>query len=75
MSNVVDVLNAIARAQNAGAKDDMDGLWVAYIKDIAMAFAGQHATEVAKDAKFDEVIPWIAKDWVKMLAMQNLLKT
>lgn len=75
MRNVVDVLNMMARAQNAGAKDDMDGLWVAYIKDLAMAFAAQHATVVAKDAKFDELIPWIAKDWVKMLATQNLLKT
>ena len=77
MSNVCDVLNVVARASllPGSVKDEMADEIVAYIKEIVMAFAAQHATAVIEDAKFATLTPWIAKDVLVKLGQLKLLKT
>ena len=78
LSNVCDVLNVVARAHEraaASVKDEMADEIVAYIKEIVMAFAAQHATAVIEDAKFATVIPWIAKEVLVKLGELKLLRT
>ena len=78
LSNVCDILNVVARAREraaASVKDEMADEIVAYIKDIVMAFAAQHATAVIEDTKFAALTPWIAKDVLVKLGELKLLKT
>eukprot|EP00435_Cladocopium_sp_Y103_P040604 s1185_g11.t1 len=78
LSNVCDVLNVVARAREraeTSVKDEMADEIVAYIKEIVMAFAAQHATAVIEDAKFAALTPWIAKDVLVKLGELKLLKT
>lgn len=82
VSNVCDILNIIARVEEAtkgrpkennNAKDEVDDLLMGYIKDIGMAFATQNAVAVVEDPKFAELNPQVAKDLLKMLGMRKLL--
>ena len=77
MSNVCDVLNVVARATETpgSVKDEMADEIVAYIKEIVMAFAAQHATAVIEDTKFATLTPWSAKDVLVKLGQLKLLKT
>lgn len=79
LSNVCDVLNVIARAEDAVAeanpKDELSESLIANIKAIGMAFAAQHGTAVIEGAQFSELLPRIAKEFLLKLGKLKLLKT
>ncbi len=79
LSNVCDVLNVTARAEDAVAeanpKDELSESLIAHIKAIGMAFAAQHGTAVIEDAQFSELLPRIAKEFLFKLGKLKLLKT
>ena len=79
LSNVCDVLNVTARAEDAIAeanpKDELSESLIAHIKAIGMAFAAQHGTAVIEDAQFSELLPRIAKEFLFKLGKLKLLKT
>ena len=77
LSNVCDILNVAAAAEDVmrGVHDGMAKTMVAYIKDITLAFATRHATQVVKDPKFKELQPRMAKEFLSKLAEMEFLKT
>lgn len=79
LSNVCDVLNVIARAEDAVAeanpKDELSESLIVNIKAIGMAFAAQHGTAVIEGAQFSELLPRIAKEFLLKLGKLKLLKT
>ena len=77
LSNVCDILNVAAAAEDVmrGVDDGMAKTMVAYIKDITLAFATRHATQVVKDPKFKELQPRMAKEFLSKLAEMEFLKT
>eukprot|EP00438_Fugacium_kawagutii_P008294 Skav206317 [mRNA] locus=scaffold1420:5707:7572:+ [translate_table: standard] len=82
VSNVCDILNIMARVEEAtkkrpkennNAKDEVDDLLIRYINDIGMAFAAQNAVAVVEGPKFAELNPIVAKDLLKWLSTRKLL--
>ena len=57
------------------SKDEMADLMLAYIKEMCMAFAAQHATAVIKDPKFEQLASKSIKEFVVRLGHLQLLKT